>query len=331
MDPITHGVLGAACAQAALGKYDKRIPWQAGTLAGMAPDLDVFIRFSQEPLSLEQWHRYLTHSLMFIPIGGLIVALFLLCFSQYRQYWKITIGASLVGYATHCLLDSLTSYGTVLFWPWSDSRISWDIISIIDPVFTLPLLLGTAWSVIYQNQKAVTASLFFCILFLIFNTILHNRAVDGIHQYATTNNFKINHPRALPKLASSTYWRIIAKQQDCLIIAEAKTSLFSPTTIRLIRQALSFNESIIPFALSSGQKNDLATFHWFTDGFLIVANKNPLILADARYTIDDSPLFSLWGIEILPGQEHINKLSLPKINEYCKSTDSERYKEDGLN
>jgi inner membrane protein len=82
---------------------------------------------------------------------------------------------------------------------------------------------------------------------------------------------------------------------------------------------------MIPFTLSSGQKSDLATFQWFTDGFLIVANTNPLILADARYTIDDNPIFSLWGIEILPGQEHINKLSLPKINEYCKSPDRQSY------
>lgn len=318
MDPITHGALGAACAQTVFGRYNKQIPWQVGALAGMAPDLDVFIRFSQEPLSLEQWHRYLTHSLLFIPIGGLIVALFLLCFAQYRKHWKLTIGAALVGYATHGLLDSLTSYGTVLFWPWSNARISWDIVSIIDPVFTLPLLLGTIWSVIHQNQKAVTAGLMFSGIFLVFNTIQHNRALYGAHQYATTNNLKLNHTRALPKLASSTYWRIIAKQNHCVIIAEAKTPLWHQTTIRPITQTLSYTGQALPFALSTGQKSDLTTFSWFTDGFLIVANKDPFILADARYTIDYNPMLSLWGIQLLPKQTHINKVSLPKINELCK-------------
>ncbi|WP_241480550.1 metal-dependent hydrolase [Legionella norrlandica] len=280
-------------------------------------DLDIFIRFSQEPLSLEQWHRYFTHSLAFIPIGGLVVALFLLCFSQYRARWKLTIGSSLVGYATHSLLDALTAYGTVLFWPWSDARISWDIIAIIDPVFTLPLLLGTIWSVLYQNQKAITVGLLFSGFFLIFNTVQHNRVLSGVHHYAAKKNLNLGSIRALPNLASSTHWRVIAKQDSCLIIAAARTPLWHPTTITPITQALSFTEKMLPFKLSPGQKQDLKIFKWFTDGYLIVANKEPFILADARYTMDYSPIISLWGIQILPEQKHINKLSLPQINIHC--------------
>ena len=43
-----------------------------------------------------------------------------------------------MGYATHGLLDSCTSYGTQLFWPFSDVRVAWDTMSIVDPLFTVP-------------------------------------------------------------------------------------------------------------------------------------------------------------------------------------------------
>ena len=42
------------------------------------------------------------------------------------------------------LLDAATSYGTRLFWPFSDERAGWDWIAIVDPAFTVPLLVASA-------------------------------------------------------------------------------------------------------------------------------------------------------------------------------------------
>lgn len=42
---------------------------------------------------------------------------------------------------THPLLDSCTAYGTQLFQPFSDYRVAWNNISVVDPLYTLPFLL----------------------------------------------------------------------------------------------------------------------------------------------------------------------------------------------
>ena len=109
-----------------------------GALAGMAPDLDVLIRSNTDPLLFLEYHRQFTHSLLFIPLGSLLCAL---------VFWK-TIGrginfstvwlAAFLGYLTHGLLDACTTYGTLLLWPFSDARIAWNTIAVIDPLFTLP-------------------------------------------------------------------------------------------------------------------------------------------------------------------------------------------------
>ena len=113
-----------------------------GGLAGMAADLDILINSSHDPMLILLYHRYFTHSLLFIPLGGLLVTLGLMLFKRFRAHWRLTYLAALIGYATHGILDAFTSYDTVLYWPFTNMRVSWDIISIIDPFITIPLILS---------------------------------------------------------------------------------------------------------------------------------------------------------------------------------------------
>ncbi|BCA96027.1 hypothetical protein TUM19329_23880 [Legionella antarctica] len=155
MDFITQGVVGAASAQAFLHNQDKHNAWLVGALAGMAADLDVLIQSADDPMLFFLYHRHFTHSLLFIPVGTIVITLILLLFERFRKNWRLTLLAALIGYATHGLLDACTAYGTVLFWPFSDERVSWDIISIIDPFITIPLFLGVVWTYTFNKKKGV--------------------------------------------------------------------------------------------------------------------------------------------------------------------------------
>lgn len=317
MDPITHAALGAASAQLLFGKYNKHIPWQAGALAAMAPDLDILFAYSQNPLSLEYWHRHFTHSLCFIPIGAMIVTLFLICFPHFRRHWKITMGSCLIAYATHSLLDALTSYGTLLLWPWSDTRFSWDVIAIIDPLFTVPLVIGTAWSIIFHQSKAILMVFAFCAALLLLNTIQHQRALDAIEEYAYQNDLKIKAVRVMPELASSTQWRAIIKQHQCSTIAEIATPLWGKSKVSARGNFPNLSDKYLPNNRSKEQEEGLEIFSWFADQQVLIANTNPLILADGRYTVGDNPIYSLWGIQLLPKQTQVQKIQLPKLYLNC--------------
>lgn len=120
---MTQGVLGAILPLSAARKEHLRT---AGLLCGLAPDLDVLVSSSTDPLLPLEYHRQFTHSLIFIPVGGLICALVLyLLFARHRS---LSFGATYLyctlGYATHALLDSCTTYGTLLLWPFSDMRVA---------------------------------------------------------------------------------------------------------------------------------------------------------------------------------------------------------------
>ena len=132
-----------------------------GFLAGLAPDLDVFIGSSTDPILFLEFHRQFTHSLIFIPFGSLLVALLIFPLVKRSMNFKTVYLASLLGYATHGLLDACTSYGTQLFWPFSNERVTWNNISIIDPLFTIPalILLGIAIKSKKKVFKAETSIL----------------------------------------------------------------------------------------------------------------------------------------------------------------------------
>ena len=74
MDPLSQAAIGAAAAQSFSRKADLFRVGVVGALAGMAPDLDVLIRSSTDPLLQLEYHRQFTHSLIFIPFGAALCA-----------------------------------------------------------------------------------------------------------------------------------------------------------------------------------------------------------------------------------------------------------------
>ena len=142
MDSITQAALGAAVGGAVLGRRLGRKAVLIGALLGTLPDLDVVLDYGDAITNVTE-HRGFSHSLFVLT--GLATLLALLCkrFAPARDItllrWWCFFALCLV---THPLLDALTTYGTQLFWPLNTLPAAWPIIFIIDPVYTLALLIG---------------------------------------------------------------------------------------------------------------------------------------------------------------------------------------------
>ena len=152
VDPLTHILLGASLGYATFRGRLGRTAAGASGLAAFAPDADVFIRSAADPLLAIEYHRGFTHSLAFAPVGAAIVGGLWLMRPAWRSPRWITLWlCCLIGYVSHAVLDAATTYGTQLLWPFSSHRTGWDVIAIIDPVFTCTLLIGLTWSLLRNN------------------------------------------------------------------------------------------------------------------------------------------------------------------------------------
>jgi inner membrane protein len=169
MDPLTQGALGAAFAQAGTRRRYEVVRDASiiGALAGMAPDLDVLIQSSSDPLLFLEYHRHFTHALAFIPIGALICAGVFYYFVRKRLHFQQVYLFSLLGYGSHAILDACTTYGTQLLWPFSSARAAWNLISVVDPLFSVPLGLLVAATFLTRNKRWTLIGLGWAVAYLL--------------------------------------------------------------------------------------------------------------------------------------------------------------------
>lgn len=156
MDSITQATLGASVGELVLGR---RLGWAGaawGLFFGTLPDLDVvFMPFMDEAQKL-YWHRGISHSVLLMVVGTLIFAP-LLASMWKRQGKDVSLNRAAVfvflAWSTHVLIDCFTTYGTSLWEPFSDDRVWWNVMFIIDPLFTLSMFAGLVMSVFLWRKR----------------------------------------------------------------------------------------------------------------------------------------------------------------------------------
>ena len=87
MDPVSQAFIGSAFAQTFAKKANQvKLAFGCGAIGGILPDIDIFIKSASDPLLAIQYHRHFTHSLFFVPIGGLVAAILIwLIFSRKKD------------------------------------------------------------------------------------------------------------------------------------------------------------------------------------------------------------------------------------------------------
>lgn len=301
MDPISQGIIGSTASQViSKKKHSLFVVALIGLLSGFAPDLDIFIRSSNDPLLFLEFHRQFTHSLFFIPFGGLICAsiLFLVVRKISSITFKETWIYSTMGYATHGLLDACTSYGTLLFWPFSYERISWNNISIIDPLFTIPLIIFVGLSALTSKKTFARIAIIWAISYLVLGAILNKKALEIGKEIARERGHEIIRIVAKPTFANSFLWKIIY---------ESEGKFFTDGVRILPTKKIYYGESIaklnidkdFPFLnIESQQYKDIQRFAWFSDNYLAIDPENKSRILDIRYSMLPNQISGLWGIEI---------------------------------
>ena len=142
MDSVTQIALGAAVGESVLGRKigNKAMLW--GAILGTLPDLDVFVPLGDVVRDFT-YHRSATHSLLMLLLATPLVVWLINrihpSLREHRARWAVMV---YLVFATHVLLDGFTVYGTQLFWPIVTTPVAWGTVFIIDPLYTLPLLIG---------------------------------------------------------------------------------------------------------------------------------------------------------------------------------------------
>ena len=142
MDSLTQIALGAAVAAACVPPVQRRKGLLVGASLGTLPDLDVVLDYGG-PVENFTMHRGFSHSLLvLIPLAVLVWLALWRLWPPVREAPRRWLAATTLVLVTHSLLDAHTAYGTQLWWPFAPPPTAWATIFIIDPLYTLPLLVA---------------------------------------------------------------------------------------------------------------------------------------------------------------------------------------------
>ena len=176
MDTLSHGLAGSVLTRTLTERRGARAALLLGFVVSMLPDLDFL--WAGDRIGYLRTHRGWTHSFVLLPFVSLGLALLA------RQLWRNARLSDLwlfcaVGQASHIAFDWITSYGTMIFIPFTRARYSLDWVFILDPFFTgIPALtLIVAFLLRARARLACAAGAAFLFAYIGFCAALHARAL----------------------------------------------------------------------------------------------------------------------------------------------------------
>lgn len=300
MDLLTQGLAGAVMAQAVSRPGEARRAAAIGLFAGLLADADALIRSADDPLLTLEYHRQFTHALAFVPFGALLAALLLWPFLRARLGFRRVYLFAFAGYLPSGLLDVCTSYGTQLLWPFSDARIAWNVIAIVDPVFSLTLLVALGLGLVWSRSWPARIGLGLALAYLLLGFAQHERATGLARNLAAGRGHAIERLEVKPSLGNLVLWRSIYLSEGCFHVDALRLGWgvrVYPGGARPHFEPVAA-DWLVP---GSVQAADVERFRRFSDGFLVERpGHRPRVIGDLSYALLPNSLRPLWGIEVDP-------------------------------
>ena len=323
MDSLTQVALGSAVGYAVLGNKVGRKAVLWGAILGTLPDLDVFLPYGGS-VEAFTYHRGFSHSFfVHLLISPLIVWLILKIHTGMQAYKTRWFWLVFLCLSTHALLDALTVYGTQLMWPLTEHPFAISNMFIIDPLYTLLLLVGVIGTLIPKitapiAYKITAITLTVSTLYLCCSLILKVVIDDKVNTALQNKDITVNEYISTPAPFTTLLWRVVVMSDGKYY--EGYASVFdTPNEVTL-------NAYQTTPSLLNEIKNEwgVKRLQWFTKGFYSVREQqDKVILSDLRMGMEcayvfnfvvgqkDGSAISVGNFEKISQRPNLN--NLPKI------------------
>lgn len=291
MDSLTQIVLGACVTAAVVPPAHRRKAAWLGAFLGTLPDLDVFLNYGG-PVENFTMHRGFSHSLFVLAgVGTLLWLVLRRWWAPVREHPRSWLAAILAALLTHPLLDAHTAYGTQLFWPIPSPPVAWATLFILDPLYTLPLLLGFIVVLIRPASRfagrCLVGALALSTLYLAWSWTAQTLVAANARHSLESQGHSYSRMFITPAPLNTLLWRVVARTEngyfegfDSLVADDGPIRFtFHPSD----DQALAAASADVPAA---------RRLQWFADGFVSAdVVDGTLIITDLRMGAGDNYVF----------------------------------------
>jgi inner membrane protein len=291
LDAVTQITLGAAIGEATLGRRVGARAMAWGAVCAILPDLDVFVPLGDVVRDFT-YHRSATHSLLVLAVlSPLMVWLILKVHPQTAPHRLGWLALVLLAFLTHPLLDSFTVYGTQLLWPLDDTPVALSSIFIIDPAYTLPLLIGVIAVLVLSRERPLGhrlnwAGLALSSCYLIWTLGAKMHVEQVAKESLADQGIAYEHLLTVPTPFNSLAWRVLATRSDGY--HDGFYSVFDDD------RHISMSAFPSQPELLNGIEDHwpVKRLMWFTRGFYSVRRiEDAVVITDLRMGLEDGYVF----------------------------------------
>jgi inner membrane protein len=281
MDSVTQAVFGAGIQGALLGRYQGlRKALLAGAVLGTLPDLDVLIDYG-DPISGMINHRGFSHSIFVLTVAAGALTAAMRRWSPSPHYGALRLFITLwLVLITHPLLDALTAYGTQLYWPFKPIPTSWASLFIIDPVFTVPLLLAVLAGLVAgfgpRTHTLLKGALAWCVVYIGLSLGAKSIVENRVQQQLAAAGIQTQAIFSTPGPMNILLWRVVVKTSDDRYVEAVNSLLDTQPAEYVVRPLNSHLANVAPMP-------ELQGLRWFSGDWLRYDVINgQLVVSDLR-------------------------------------------------
>jgi len=287
VDSITQAALGAAVGEAVLGRKlgNRALAW--GALFGTLPDLDVVFSPFLDTAGKLVFHRGASHSLLVMVLMSVLLAPWLAKLWKKDRITKWRAGGFVfLAWSTHVLIDCFTVYGTSVFWPFAEKRVALSNLFIIDPLYTMPLLVSLVWLACLRKKKQMPKRRWIGALGLGLSSAYVGLSFLAKHRVdqaigADLARREVQYLRRIeaPTLLNTLLWRAVVDRGDEIWIGYRSIFEAAETPVRW---------TVVPRGRDAmarvADTREAQVLEWFSDGWWIARSHNKGVwVADLRF------------------------------------------------
>jgi inner membrane protein len=284
----------------------------------MLADADALIGSPSDQLLVIEYHRHFSHALAFVPLGALVAALLLWPLLRTRLPARRIYLYTLLGYGVAGLLDACTSYGTHLLWPFSDQRVAWSVIAIVDPLFTLALAAALLIGLRRASALPARAAVAFACAYLLLGAVQHQRALAIARDHAAERGHAAERLVVKPTIGNLLLWRALYVTDSHAHALGVRAGVGDGVRTYPGDTTPLFDlEGDAPWAVpGSRARADIERFARLSEDMLARDPSRPELLGDVRYAMLPTAVEPLWGIVLDPNapDEHVRFVTNRNLN-----------------
>lgn len=187
------------------------------------------------------------------------------------------------GFLTHVLLDCFTTYGTQIFAPFSDVRVAWGTVAVVDPLYTFPflvcLLIAARFTRNDSRRRAWNwVGLGWSCLYLTLTALNYHQVHRTIEGSLHEQGMSYKHFLITPTIFNNLLWNVVVDTEEAFLLAQYSI---------LDEIPIAFHPTSKGYELLHNLDTDetLGVLRWFSDGYLNAVRRNDgsLQLNDLRF------------------------------------------------